>query len=145
MVSRRELFWLVLAGGVCLGQSVAFADDGGGGGGNSGSGGGGNSGSGGGNSGSGGGGNSGPGGDDDHDEDIDSSVAREAVRNGNAATLKEILAIVKSKYDGDAVKISLRGQGVDLTYRVKMLGRDGRLFEIQVNAVSRRITRTKGL
>jgi hypothetical protein len=147
MISRRDLIWLVLAGGVCLGQTAAYADKGDGGGDSDGGGG---------NSGSGGGGNSGPGGgaddnndqndgDDDHDEDTDSSVARDAVRNDNAASLKEILAVVKSKYDGDVVKVSLRGNGAGLTYRIKMLGRNSRLFEVQINAVSRKITHTKGL
>jgi hypothetical protein len=147
MISRRDLIWLVLASGVCFGQTAAYADKGDSGGDSDGGGG---------NSGPGGGGNSGPGGggddnndqndgDDDHDEDTDSSVARDAVRNDNAASLKEILAVVKSKYDGDVVKVSLRGNGAGLTYRIKMLGRNSRLFEVQINAVSRKITRTKGL
>ncbi|MBZ0259714.1 MAG: PepSY domain-containing protein, partial [Hyphomicrobiales bacterium] len=67
-----------------------------------------------------------------------------AVRNNRAATLKEILAIVRRKYKGEVVRVSLRGNGPNLTYRIKLLDEDNRLIEVLVNAVSRRIVRAKG-
>jgi hypothetical protein len=139
MMSRRGLFLLLLASGVCLGQPIALGN----GSGSSGSGGGSSGG------GNGGGGNDDDGNDDDngndYGEDSDSGVALEAVNKDNAASLKEILAIVKKNYGGDVVKVSLRGSGTGLTYRIKLLNKDNRLFEVLVNAVSRKIIRAKGL
>lgn len=125
MISRRSLFWLLLAGGLALPQSLAFAEDGDGGD---------------------GGGNDGGGDDggDDGDKDDDQDRALKAVRNNRAATLKEILAIVRRKYSGEIVRVSLRGNGANLTYRIKLLDEDNRLIEVLVNAVSRRIVRAKG-
>jgi hypothetical protein len=167
MVSRRGFFWVLLASGVCLASTVAQAEDDGG---NSNSGSGGSGGSGSGSSGSGssgsgsngsgsgssgsgssgsgssGSGSSGSSGDDDEDlDDDDARAARDAVKRNKAAPLKEILAIVKTKYDGEVVHVSLRGSGSDLTYRIKLLDKTNRLFEVQVNAISRNITLTKGL
>jgi hypothetical protein len=139
MISRRGLFLLLLASGVCLGQPIALGN----GSGSSGSGGGSGS-----SGGNGGGGND-DGNDDDngnyYGEDSDSGVALEAINKDNAASLKEILAIVKKNYEGDVVKVSLRGSGAGLTYRIKLLNKENRLFEVQVNAVSRKIIRAKGL
>ena len=146
MVTRRSLFGFLMAGGIFLSHAPAFAEDGGGHGGSGSSGGGGGS------SGSGSGGNDGKddnGGDghggDDHDADNDSDVALEAVKHNHAASLKEILGIVKSQHDGEVVHVSLRGNGDGLTYRIRLLDQDNRLIEVQVNAVSRRIILTKGL
>lgn len=144
MISRRNLFWLLLAGGLALPQSLAFAEDGDGGDGGGDDGGGGDGG------GDDGGGDDG--GDDRNDDsgedgggnDEDHDRALNAVRNNRAATLKEILAIVRRKYRGEVVRVSLRGNGPNLTYRIKLLDEDNRLIEVLVNAVSRRIVRAKG-
>lgn len=143
MFSRRDLFWLLLAGGLALPQSLAFAEDGEGGdsGGDDGGGDDGGGDDGGGDDGSDGSddsGEDGGGNDEDHDR------ALNAVRNNRAATLKEILAIVRRKYKGEIVRVSLRGNGPNLTYRIKLLDEDNRLIEVLVNAVSRRIVRAKG-
>jgi hypothetical protein len=138
MISRRNLLWLLLAGSLTLPQSLAYAEDGGDGGGEGG--------------GDDGGGDDGGGnddgsddsGEDDGGEDDEQDRALKAVKNDRAATLKEILAIVRKKYDGEIVRVSLRGSGANLTYRIKLLDEDNRLIEVLVNAVSRRIVRTKG-
>jgi hypothetical protein len=150
MVTRRSLFGFLMAGGIFLSHTPAFAEDGGGHGG-SGSSGSGSSGSGssGGNGGKDDNGGDDNGGDDnggdDHDAGNDSDVALEAVKHNHAASLKEILGIVKSQHDGEVVHVSLRGNGDGLTYRIRLLDQDNRLIEVQVNAVSRRIILTKGL
>ena len=149
MVTRRSLFGFLMAGGIFLSHAPAFAEDGGGHGGSGSSGGGGGSsgsgsGSSGGNDGKDDNGGDGHGGDD-HDADNDSDVALEAVKHNHAASLKEILGIVKSQHDGEVVHVSLRGNGDGLTYRIRLLDQDNRLIEVQVNAVSRRIILTKGL
>lgn len=141
MISRRYLLWLMLAGSLTLPQSLAYAEDGGDGGDDGG--------------GDDGGGDDGgddgsddsgedDGGEDDGGEDDEQDRAMEAVKNDRAATLKEILAIVRKKYDGEIVHVSLRGSGANLTYGIKLLDQDNRLIEVLVNAVSRRIVRTKG-
>ena len=121
MISRRNLLWLLLAGGFAFPQSLAHAEDGDGGD---------------------GGGNDGGGDDDGKDDEQDRAL--NAVKNNRAAPLKEILAIVSKKYGGEIVRVSLRGSGPSLTYRIKLLDENNRLIEVLVNAASRRIVRTKG-
>jgi hypothetical protein len=128
MISRRNLLWLLLAGSLTLPQSLAYAEDGGDGGGDDG----------------GGDDGSDDGGEDDGRKDDEQDRALKAVKNNRAATLKEILAIVRKKYDGEIVRVSLRGSGPNLMYRIKLLDEDNRLIEVLVHAVSRRIVHTKG-
>lgn len=142
MISRRYLLWLMLAGSLTLPQSLAYAEDGGDGGGDDGGGGDGGGDDGGGDDG--GDDGSDDSGEDDGGEDDEQDRALKAVKNDRAATLKEILAIVRKKYDGEIVRVSLRGSGANLTYRIRLLDEDNRLIEVLVNAVSRRIVRTKG-
>ena len=143
MISRRYLLWLMLAGSLTLPQSLAYAEDGGDGGGEGGGDDGGGD-DGGGDDGGSGDDGSDDSGEDDGGEDDDQDQALDAVRNDHAASLKEILAIVRKKYDGEIVHVSLRGSGANLTYGIKLLDEDNRLIEVLVNAVSRRIVRTKG-
>jgi Peptidase propeptide and YPEB domain len=145
MMNRRLWLSLMLASCLSLQQAPARADDDGGsdGGGGSGNSGSGNSGSG--NSGS-GSGNSGSGnqnGDDDGNEEGDDhgssssrgqSRARNAVKSGNASSLKDILAKVKKQYPGDIVSVSLRGSGRSLSYAIKVVDTNNRLIMVNVNA-----------
>jgi len=118
-----------------ISAAKASSGDGGGGGGG---GGGGDS------SGGGGGDSSGGGDDDDHSgKDDDSRKAREAVRSGKAASLGEVMGIVRKKYKGEVVRVRLSGSGKNLTYRIRMIDLENRLLEIRVNAVSRRILSAK--
>ena len=138
MISRRNLLWLLLAGSLTLPQSLAYAEDGGdGGGGGEGGGddGGGDD---------GGDDGSDDSGEDDGGKDDEQDRALKAVKNNRAATLKEILAIVRKKYGGEIVRVSLSGSGTNLIYRIKLLDEGNRLIEVLVNAVSRRIVRAKG-
>lgn len=171
MVERRKFITLLLAGTLLAAvPQAAHADEGSGsdggdddhsgsGGGDddgsSGSGGGddGNSGPGGGggddgNSGPGGGGgdddNSGPGGGDAEDDEKDRQAASKAVREGKAAPLRELLRIVKEKYPGDVVDVKLKRAGRNMTYRVRVLDRHGRILTLSVDAASKRITRAQG-
>ncbi len=135
MISRRHLFWLMLAGGLSLQQTAAFAEDGGSDGGD----GGGDDG--------GGDGGTGTGGDKSVDGDGDGDDQRralDAVKNNKAASLKEILAIVREKYTGEIVSVALQGSGSSLVYLLKVLDTDSRLIEIQIDAKSRKIIGTKG-
>jgi hypothetical protein len=129
-------------GGGSSGSGGSGGDDSGGssgsdGGGGSGSGSGGDSGSGGGDSGSSGHG----GGDNDRD---DQKKARDAVKDGKAVPLREVMRAVKSKYKGDVVSVKLRGKGSRLTYRIKMVADDGRLLTIDADARTKRILKVAG-
>ena len=87
---------------------------------------------------------SGGGDDDDHSgKDDDSRKAREAVRSGKAASLGEVMGIVRTKYKGEVVRVRLSGSGKNLTYSIRMIDQQNRLVEIRVNAVSRRILSAK--
>ena len=158
---RREFFWMVLAGSLCLGQPLAFAaedsgehegggsgsthggsgsnDDGGDdhGGDDHGGGGAGND-----------GGSQGGTGSSGHGEssgEDDSEIAREAVRTERAVSLKDILGIVQKRHDGEVVNVSLERKGSNLTYMIKLLDNANRLVEFQINAASGQITLIKGL
>ena len=119
--SRRGALRVLLAGLLAFAAAPALADDGGG---NSGS----------------GGGSSGDDGDDDGDGGGDEgSKAREAVRSGEASSLKDILAVVRQKYRGQVVRVKLSGSGNRLVYNIRLLDSANRLIDIRVNAKSRRI------
>ena len=168
-ITRRRALSLLAAAifGVALRSAAARADDDGGSddgdSDNSGSGGGG------GNSGSGGnGGSGGSGGDDNDDNDDDSDDdnddsdrsgssrssdnddddddrIRAAVRGGEAAPLRDILAVVRGSYRGKIVNIRLTGSGSRLAYRIRLLDNANRLIELRVNAKTRKITSVRKL
>ena len=82
---------------------------------------------------------------DDGDSDgDDQDRALSAVKNNNAASLKEIFAIIHEKYQGEIVRVSLMGSGQSLTYLIKLLDKNNRLIEIQINALSRAIVLITG-
>jgi hypothetical protein len=159
-VLERRKFLILLAGSVLSSGLVlpACADPGGGNSGNgggNGNGGGGNSGNGShggdrGNSGHGksgsddGKGNSGDEGDEGKDVD-DQKTARTAVKNGKAASLREILTAVRRRYKGEIVDVDLSRRGAQYTYRIKLLAQDGRLFSLTVDAASKKILNVSGL
>ena len=75
--------------------------------------------------------------DDDHDEGPEK--AREAVAEGRAAPLRELLEIVQSRYPGEVIGVKLQARGESLVYRVRILERGGHLITVGIDAVSRRI------
>lgn len=93
----------------------------------------------------GGGDNSGGGDDDNSGKDSESSRARDAVKNGRAASLGEVLRIIGKRYKGEIVRVRLTGSGQNLIYRIRMIDTQNRLLEIRVNAVSRRILSAKAV
>ena len=142
LMTRRRMLLLLLAGLLALPAQHAFADDGKGDGG--GDDGGGDD-----------GGDDDGGGDDDDDDDGGGTVKdgsgggknsiSDAVKNGKAVPLKDILAVVREKYDGEVVRITLTGPISRLVYNIRIVDTQDRLIEVRVNALSRRIISTKGL
>ena len=148
MIDRRvflAMLVLGLAGPVAV---PAFAKDGKGGGGDDGGSDGGGGSDDGGNSGSGSddggsddsGGKSGSGTSDDDDDRI-----RSAVRKGEAESLRNILSIIRKRYNGDIIRIRLTGKGSSLQYRIRMITSESKLVEIRVNAKTAKILGVTGL
>src|SRR6185295_13251974 len=140
MVERRKFITLLLAGTLlAVVPQAAHADEGSGSDGgdddHSGSGGGGGGDD---NHGPGGGDddNSGPGGGGAEDDEKDRQAASKAVREGKAAPLRELLRIVEEKYPGDVVDVKLKRTGRNMTYRVRVLDRHGRILTLSVDAAS---------
>ena len=79
------------------------------------------------------------------DDDDDDDRIRAAVRGGEAAPLRDILAVVRKSYRGKIVNIRLTGSGSRLAYRIRMLDSANRLIEIKVNAKTRKITSVRKL
>jgi uncharacterized membrane protein YkoI len=77
--------------------------------------------------------------------DRDDWQIRNAVRNGDAEPLRRILSVVRERYDGKVVRITLGGKGRGLHYRIRILGRNDRLIEVKVNARTATILSVAGL
>ena len=132
-MTRRKMLLVLLAGLLAGPARHAYADDGGG---------------------DDGGGDDGGGDDDGGDDDggtiRDSSGGgkssiSDAVKNGMAVPLKDILAVVRKKYKGEVVRITLTGPISRLVYNIRIVDTQDRLIEVRVNALTRRIISTKGL
>ena len=80
--------------------------------------------------------------DNDEDEE-DHERARQAVTDGKALPLGEILSRLQPQIGGEVIEIELEGKGARLVYEIKVLGRDGRLRELYVDAATAEILATK--
>jgi hypothetical protein len=139
MLNRRHFALLIALAFSGAGRALADDDDSGGddGGGDDSGGSGGDNGSGGGAGPSNNGSGSGQSGDNQ-------SKARDAVKEGRAAPLSDVLRVIKAKYKGDVVGAKLRGDAGRLTYRIKMLCDDGKLRVIDADAKTKRIIKVSG-
>jgi uncharacterized membrane protein YkoI len=92
----------------------------------------------------------GSGGDDDDDDsgggdkndkrgNSKAKKARDAVKKNKAATLKEILRMVRNRYPGRVIKVDVSGSDVNLIYTIKLIDEKNRRMQIRVNANQRRI------
>jgi uncharacterized membrane protein YkoI len=93
----------------------------------------------------------GSGGDDDDDDDTEggdnndkrgngkAKKARDAVKKNKAATLKEILRLVRNRYPGRVIKVDVSGGDANLIYTIKLIDENNRRMQIRVNANQRRI------
>ena len=135
MISRRNLLYFLLAGGIALPPGFAHAederdgskdDDGGSDhesddtGGDDGS------------------------GTDEEKGGAEQDRALDAVKKDHAASLKEILTIVRKQYDGEIVHVSLSGSVPNLIYHIKLLDSGDRLIDVQIDALSRQIVHIEG-
>lgn len=156
----RRIALLAIAGvlvGLAGAPDHALAKGGGGSGSGGGSGGGGGGDSGGGDSGGGsdGGGDDGGGGGDNSGSGHgggkgkgkhgDQKRAKDAVKNGSARPLPEILNAVSSQYPGKVIDVRLNRRSDALMYDVKVITLEGKLIHVRVDAASARIVSIKGI
>jgi uncharacterized membrane protein YkoI len=73
----------------------------------------------------------------DHDE------ARRAVEAGEARPLNEILNIVRGKLPGEVIRVKFERENSLWVYEFRVVNREGRLFEIYVDARTGEIKRIK--
>jgi uncharacterized membrane protein YkoI len=59
---------------------------------------------------------------------------RDAVNNGDAAQLSDILERIGRQFPGEVLRVRLKGKDEDLHYRIRILQPDGRRIDIEVDA-----------
>ncbi|MBX3484098.1 PepSY domain-containing protein [Phenylobacterium sp.] len=70
----------------------------------------------------------------DHKKPKGHEAARAALARGEIQPLTKILAAAQARAPGDVIKIELEDEKGRLIYEVKILGRDGRVREIELDA-----------
>ena len=71
---------------------------------------------------------------DDHKKKPDHEAARAALARHEVLPLPRILALASQKVPGDVLKVELEDEKGRLIYEVKILGHDGRVREIELDA-----------
>jgi len=64
----------------------------------------------------------------------DHEAARAALARGEIQPLPKILAAAAAKAPGDVIKVELEDEKGRLIYEVKLLGKDGRVREVELDA-----------
>lgn len=77
--------------------------------------------------------------DDGHDHD----VARRAVERGEIKPLAEILQMVRDRLPGEVAGVKIERKGGRLMYELRIVGAQGRLLEVYVDAATGEIGRTR--
>ena len=81
--------------------------------------------------------------DNDGDDDDTIDAIHQAVEAGNVRPLPELKAIIAGRFQGDIVRIEPHRSHGAFTYEFKVLQRDGRLIEIELDAATGRILKTE--
>ena len=74
----------------------------------------------------------------DHDR------ARRALESGEIRPLSELLAAIEARYDGRVIETELERDDGRWIYEFKLLPPSGRLFELDVDAATGEVIKTKG-
>lgn len=74
----------------------------------------------------------------DRNRDRGRDQGRERVVDERAISLDEAVARAERRYQARAVRAEEKRQGDRIVYRIRLLGADGRVFEIRVDAASGR-------
>jgi|SRR5689334_11037209 uncharacterized membrane protein YkoI len=78
--------------------------------------------------------------DDDHDK---RDAVRRAVQSGDVLPLAQILPKVRSKVAGDVTGIDIERERGRWRYEFRIIGRDGRVLEVHVDARSGEVERVE--
>jgi uncharacterized membrane protein YkoI len=82
--------------------------------------------------------------DDDKDRhDRDHERARRALEEGRARPLAEILEAVRGRLDGEVIGVEFDREDGRYVYEFKVVGSDGRLREVYVDALSAEILKVE--
>lgn len=74
----------------------------------------------------------------------DHERARRALESGEIRPLSELLAAIEARYDARVIGMELERDGERWIYEFKLLPPTGRLFELEVDAVTGEVIKTKG-
>lgn len=74
----------------------------------------------------------------------DHERARRALESGEIRPLSELLAEIEARYDGRVIEMELERDDGRWIYEFKLLPPTGRLFELEVDAATGAVIRTKG-
>ncbi|WP_332672698.1 PepSY domain-containing protein [Aromatoleum sp.] len=77
-------------------------------------------------------------GESDHDR------ARQALERGEVLPLRAILDKVARDYPGDVVEVELEREHGTWIYEIELIGGDGRLVKLEIDARSAAVLRVKG-
>lgn len=75
---------------------------------------------------------------------VDQEEARAALAAGAIRPLAEILAIVDQRWLGRAIEVELDREDGRWTYEIKLLPPSGRVFELELDAATGALLRSKG-
>jgi len=81
--------------------------------------------------------------DDDHRHRRDHDLARQALERGEVLALEAVLAEVRKSMSGEVAGVELEREHGAWLYEIKMIGPGGVLTEVEVDARTGRILRTK--
>lgn len=77
------------------------------------------------------------------DHDTDYKAVRQAVESGEIRSLTDILAAIRTKLPGDVVGVEVEHKHGHWHYEFRVADKQGRLFEVYVNARTAAIERIK--
>lgn len=74
----------------------------------------------------------------------DHERAREALESGEIRPLSALLAEIEARYDGRVIETELERDDGRWIYEFKLLPPSGRIFEVEVDAATGAVIKTKG-
>jgi len=77
------------------------------------------------------------------DDHRDHDMARLAVERGEIKPLAEILQTVRDKFPGEIASVKIEREGKRLVYELRIVGTQGRLLKLHVDAATGAIDRTR--
>ncbi len=75
---------------------------------------------------------------------ISADKARAARAAGLIKPLATLLSLAEARFEGDLIEVELRQNGARWTYEFEFLPRDGRAYEVVLDASTGEVIRTRG-